>query len=216
MTQIWPILPGQLDLKSFFVLWSRSNPFGVLRKRINPPHSDPIHYSQIPIPSNPTSMQSNRYPLNPNNPTIQSNANVKRNATHPMQSNPMFYRAENEIPQSNAIQQKYATSNPIQSTSNAIESISTHSKQSNHSKQRKCEPQRNQLNAIQSNPSESIFNAIRYYNQVPIQSNPTQMQSNRYPLNPKNPIIESDANVNRNATIPMQSNPITRYPLPII
>ena len=36
-------MPGQLDLKSFFVLWSRSNPFGVLRKRITPLTLNHIH-----------------------------------------------------------------------------------------------------------------------------------------------------------------------------
>ena len=62
MIKIWSILPGQLDLKSFFVLWSRSNPFGVLRKRINPPHSDPIQANQ----SVSNSIQSNPIKIQPN------------------------------------------------------------------------------------------------------------------------------------------------------
>ena len=120
---------------------------------------------QLPIQCNPHLMQSNQYPLNPNNPIIQSNANLECNATHTMQSNPIFYPAGIEISQSNAIIQSNANVNcnathpmqsnttfiSIESISNTIHSISTHTKHCNHSKQRKCGTQRNIPNAIQSN-----------------------------------------------------------------
>ena len=80
----------------------------------------------------------------------QSNAIQQKYATS-NQMQPTSNAIQTISTQSNAIQQKYATSNPMQSTSNAIQSIFTQSKQSNHSKQRKCEMQRNPHNAIQSN-----------------------------------------------------------------
>ena len=43
--------------------------------------------------------------------------------------------------------------------------------------------------------------------QLPIQCNPHLMQSKQYPLNPNNTIIQSNANVECNATHTMQSNP---------